>query len=157
MKTRTMIMGTVLSLVMGGTAAAADKHDGKWHSVEAKSSWSNGQFPKGFSLTIELTFKDNQLQYRSLNDTDKTKTAGTGFTATLDGKPTPLPGKERFTHVSVRKLGPNEFEVLKTKDGDVIVGEYWTFYPDGKTLVRRGVGKSPEGRSKAYEEYFVRQ
>jgi hypothetical protein len=42
------------------------------------------------------------------------------------------------------------------KDGDVIVGEFWTFRPDGKTLVRRGVGKSPQGTSRAYQETFIR-
>jgi hypothetical protein len=46
--------------------------------------------------------------------------------------------------------------VLEQKDGDVIVGQYWRFSPDGKTLVRWGVGKAPDGKSKAFLEWFDR-
>jgi hypothetical protein len=38
----------------------------------------------------------------------------------------------------------------------VIVGEFWTFMADERTLLRRGVGKNMQGRSRAFEEYFLR-
>ena len=136
--------------------ASAAKYDGKWHSVPSGTYWSDGKLPAGFSLTIELKFSANKLVYSSVNDTDKAKPMGLGYTATLDGTTIALPGQARYNQVSVKQLSANEFQLLKSKDGDVIVAEFWTFYPDGKTLVRRGVGKSPEGVSKAFQETFKR-
>lgn len=45
----------------------------------------------------------------------------------------------------------------KTRGIDVVATYRRTFYPDGQTLVRRGVGKSPEGVFKAFQETFKRQ
>ena len=56
----------------------------------------------------------------------------------------------------LRELSPNEFELLELSDSDVIVAAYWRIGTDGATLWRWGVGKSPTGRSRAYEEVFVR-
>ena len=137
-------------------AANAARYDGKWHSVSEGTYWSDGKLPQGFSLAIELKFEPNKLIYKSVNDTDKGKPMGLNYEATLDGTTLPLPGQARYNQVSVRQTSANEFQLLKSKDGDVIVAEFWTFYPDGKTLVRRGVGKSPEGVSKAFQETFKR-
>lgn len=143
-------------LTTAGQALAANPHDGAWASVEEKSYWSDGKLPKGFKLTINLKFGDNKLEYHSVNTTGG-REFKTDYLTTLDGTPTVFENQDRFNQVSVKQLGPDEFQILKMKDGDVIVGEFWTFRPDGKTLVRRGVGKSPEGKSKAYQETFVRQ
>ena len=137
-------------------ANSASAHNGKWHSVADGTYWSDGKLPPGFSLAIELTFGPNRLNYSSVNDTDQAKPMALAYTATLDGATLPLPGQARYNQVSVRQLSANEFQLLKSKDGDVIVAEFWTFYPDGKTLIRRGVGKSPEGVSKAFQETFKR-
>ncbi|MBB5737644.1 uncharacterized protein YfaQ (DUF2300 family) [Xanthomonas arboricola] len=59
--------------------------------------------------------------------------------------------------IAVSKTGADTYQILKMKDDDVIVGEFWTFSADGKTLIRNGVGKSPEGKSKAYHEFFERK
>ena len=143
-------------LMTAGQALAANPHDGSWVSVEEKSYWSDGNLPKGFKLTINLKFGDNKLEYHSVNTTGG-REFKTDYLTSLDGTPAVFKDQARFNQVSVKQLGPDEFQILKMKDGDVIVGEFWTFRPDGKTLVRRGVGKSPEGRSKAYQETFVRQ
>jgi hypothetical protein len=57
----------VLLITACGPAAAAI-HSGSYHSVASKSSWSNGQFPSNFSLTIDVQFKDGKLVYHSVND-----------------------------------------------------------------------------------------
>lgn len=158
-----MLKRTLLTALLGATvmltagqALAANPHDGSWVSVEEKSYWSDGKLPKGFKLTITLKFGDNRLEYHSVNTTGG-REFKTDYLTTLDGAISAFENQDRFNQVSVKQLGPDEFQILKLKDGDVIVGEFWTFRPDGKTLVRRGVGKSPEGRSKAYQETFVRQ
>ncbi|CAN7606070.1 hypothetical protein LJR225_004591 [Phenylobacterium sp. LjRoot225] len=153
----TTAVAAVTLALAAGQAQAANPHDGAWSSVESQSYWSDGKLPKGFKLTINLAFGDNKLEYHSVNTTMPGKEFKTDYLTTLDGTPAIFENQDRFNQVSVKQLGPDEFQILKMKDGDVIVGEFWTFRPDGKTLVRRGVGKSPEGRSKAYQETFVRQ
>lgn len=154
------VVATPITAAPGDTpaaaAASATRFNGKWHSTPQGTYWSDGKLPAGFSLTIELTFGPNQLLYSSVNDTNKAKPMGLSYTATLDGATLPLTGQARFNQMAVKQTSANEFQLLKSKDGDVIVAEFWTFYPDGKTLVRRGVGKSPEGVSKAFQETFVR-
>ena len=139
------------------TPAAAADHSGAWRAIEAQSSWSNGQLPKGFSLTINLQFSGDSLTYRSVNDTNKDKPGGLTYTAKVDGTPSPLANNARFNQIVVRKRGPDQFEVLEMKDDDVIVGSFWTFSSDGKTFIRRGVGKAADGKSKAFEEVFTRK
>ena len=153
-------LSAVITALVATTAlpvSAATDHSGSYHSVEAKSSWSDGQLPKGFSLTITVKFSGDKLTYHSANDTNKVKVVGLDFSTSLDGTPSPVANQSRYNQISVKRLGPDNLEILEMKDGDVIVGSFWTFSPDGKSFVRRGVGKNPAGKSKAFEEYFVRQ
>ncbi|MFT4248116.1 MAG: hypothetical protein QM581_08775 [Pseudomonas sp.] len=136
---------------LGGQGAA--KFNGAWKSVHETSSWSDGKFPANFSLTINLHFQGDTLHYRSVNDSNKDAPRVLEFTANFDGKPYPIAGSERYNQVALKRLRDDTFELLQLKDGDVIVGAVWQLLPDGQ-LVRWGVGKSPEGRSRAYIEYF---
>ena len=56
----------------------------------------------------------------------------------------------------IRQLGEREFQVLEQLDGDVVIGQYWCFSEDASTLMRWGVGKAPDGGSKAFFETFGR-
>ncbi|MDF0487459.1 hypothetical protein PX554_04905 [Sphingomonas sp. H39-1-10] len=144
----------LLAAAITSPAFAAD-HSGTYHSVESKSFWSNGEFPKGFSLTIDLKFSPNTLEYHAVNDTVKGKPPyKNDFVATLDDQVGPLNDNARFNQIRIKTLGPNTYQVLEQKDGDVIVGQYWEFSKDGKSLVRWGVGKAPDGKSKAFLEWF---
>jgi hypothetical protein len=144
--------------LMCGSAHAADfGHSGTWRYVAEGSYWSTGDLPKEFSLLIDMKFSGGQVTYSSVNDTDKSKIGKLAFVAPLDGSIVPIENQARYNQVSVKVTGPNELAILQLKDGDVIVGSFYTFAANGKTFVRRGVGKSPEGKSKAYEEYFKRQ
>lgn len=156
--TMSKIITAGLALLMFASAAAAQSnYSGSWHSLAERSSWSDGAFPKGFSLTIDLKFEDNKLVYSSANDTDKNAVQHLSWTAPLDGTIAPVSGQPRFNQVSVKPLGSNQYQILELKDGDVIVGELWTFLPDKKTVVRWGIGKSPAGVSRAFIEYFARK
>jgi hypothetical protein len=150
------VLGFCAALAGAGCATPQGTHDGAWVSTEAGTFWSDNKLPKGFKLTLNLKFSENMLEYHSVNTTNPDKPAPTDYTTSLDGTVSTFKSQERFNQVSVTKLGPDEFQILKMKDGDVIVGEFWTFRPDGKTLVRRGVGKSPQGTSRAYQETFIR-
>ena len=155
---RTLMMALAAgALAMGATPAlaAGKSHDGAWESVHEGSYWSDGKLDPKFKLTVNLKFSPNKLEYHSANTTQPDKPYISDHVTTLDGAVAPFPGQARFNQVSVKQTGPDDITILKMKDGDVIAGEFWHFSPDGKTAVRHGVGKSPEGVSKAYEEHFV--
>lgn len=151
------LLASLMLLASLGAAAADNPFNGTWKSVHEGSYWSDGKFPKNFSLTINLKFEGDKLVYYSQNDSDKTKPPRVlKFNAHYDNKPYPLTGSDRYNQVTLRRLRDNAFELLQLKDGDVIVGATWELLPDGR-LVRWGVAKSPEGVSKSYLEYFVRK
>jgi hypothetical protein len=148
---------SALALVLSSPVVAADSaHSGTWRIDAKRSSFSNMPFPQNMSLTLKIRIADGRITYGSVNDTNRDKPYLSNFATALDGTPSAFAEQERFDQVAVLQLNPDEFRVLKTKAGDVIVGEYWTFMPDGKTLRRRGVGKNAEGRSRAFEEFFTR-
>lgn len=146
--------GTIALSLLAATPAFAASHDGVWQSNEAKSFWSDGNFPKGFKLKIELKWLPNKLVYHATNTTNPAKPYLNNFEATLDDQVGPLNENARFNEIRIRQLTPDVFQVLEQKDGDVIVGQRWEFSKDGKSLVRWGIGKSPEGKSKAFLEWF---
>jgi hypothetical protein len=129
---------------------------GAYRSIEARSYWSNGLFPKGFSLTLNMRFAPNFLAYKGVNDTNKDKLYINQFDATLDDVTGPIFGNARYNEIRIRQLSATEFQVLELLNGDVIIGQYWCFSQDASTLMRWGVGKAPDGGSKAFFETFYR-
>jgi hypothetical protein len=151
---RTALLGLAAACVLAATPVlAASPHDGDWTAVVSKAPGST--IPEGFKLTINFKFGDNHLVYHSANTTNAAKPYISDHETTLDGKVSPFPNQERFNQVSVTETDPDNLQILKMKDGDVIAGEFWTFSKDGKTAVRRGIGKNPDGKSHAYQEHFV--
>src|SRR5690348_7699006 len=136
-----------------GSASAATDYSGTYQSVASKSSWSNGEFPKNFSLMIQVKFEGNKVVYHSVNA--NSPAANLDYTAPMDGTVVPMTGNARFNQIRVKKTAPNELEILEMKDGDVLVAAYWIFEKDG--FVRRGVGKGADGKSHEYEEYYTKQ
>jgi hypothetical protein len=151
----TMFIGTML---LASTASAAEPDmSGVWVYTAKDSYWSTNDLPANFSLTIDMKLSADTIVYSSVNDSDKNKIGRLSFVAPLDGTVTPIDNQSRYNQVSVRRSGPGELEIVQSLNGDVIVASFYTFRDDGKTMVRRGVGKSPEGKSKAYQETFVRK
>ncbi len=159
MKTWRAVALAAAVLASGAAEAwAANPHDGAWRLDPARSFWSNrGQLPSNFKLVVDLKFGDGKLIYHSVNTTDPSKPYISDHVTTLDGTPTVFANQDRFNQVSVKETDPDNLQVLKMKDGDVIAGEFWTFSRDGKTAIRRGVGKAPDGKSHAYQEFFVHE
>lgn len=153
MKPWALLFSAVLMLAASASYAASS-FDGAWKSNMTKSYWTNGPMPKGFSLTINLNWTPSELKYHSVNDTNKSKPMTRDFVAKLDDSVAPLPNSERFNEVRVKRLDARSFQVLEQKNGDVVVGQYWHFTEDGKSLFRWGVAKAPDGSSKAFLEWF---
>lgn len=138
-------------------AAAADPFNGKWRIDTPKSSWSDGNFPKNMSITIDLAIDGDRIKYHGVNDTNKDKLYIVDYTAKFDGRKYPIPNNDRYNMVSIRRLGKNEMKVLEWKDDDVVVGAIWELFPGGKRCVRRGIAKNANRKSHEYEEFFDKQ
>jgi len=152
-----LALGVLLSSSIPAIAAG-DPLDGSWKINDAKSSWSDGKFPPNMSLSIDVQIDGDVMKYHSVNDTSKDRPGMVShFEAEMDGKPHPFPDSNRFNQVQIRRIGSGQLELLEMKDGDVIVGAWWWVSEDGKHLVRRGIGKGADGKSKEYEEYFDKQ
>jgi hypothetical protein len=137
-------------------ALAATDYSGSYHSVAEKSSTSNGgPLPKNFNLTIDVKFVGNKIVYHSVNANQPE--ANLDYTAPLDGTVVPIKGSGRFNQIAVKKIAPNQLEILEEKDGDVLVAAYWIFDRDGKGFVRRGIAKAADGKSHEYEEFYTKQ
>lgn len=132
---------------------------GTWVNDNVRSTWSDGHYPTGkMKLKMMVSISGNHLIYHSVNDTLKNKAPMIiDFDAVIDGKPYPLSGSDRYDVVRVRRLEGDHIEILEMKNDDLIVGAIWTLEDGGKTFMRWGVGKSPKGTSKAYQEFFTRQ
>ena len=156
--TRAYLGFGVLLLLTVAAHASGDPLDGTWKINDKKSSWSDGKFPPAMSLMIQVKIDGNTMKYHSVNDTAKNRPpAVADFEAAMDGKPHPFPESARFNLVQIRRLDTGGLEILEMKDADVIVGAWWWVSPDGKQLIRRGIGKAADGTSHEYEEYFDKQ
>jgi hypothetical protein len=145
-----------LALFCAQPAFAESAHNGRWKVDSQRIEFSDGTTPKSMSLNVDMTFSPTHLKYRSVNDTRPETPYISEFEAPLDGTPAPFPNQARFNKVSVKRLSPMEYRIMKMKDDDVISGEVWTFQSDGRSVVRRGVTKDPKGKSHAYDEWFTR-
>lgn len=155
MNMRTIVTGLALSAALvAGPAFAAQPFEGAWQ--EKHNDTPGITTPANFKLIIWMKVEGDSLHYHSENTTQPDKPYISDHISKLDGTPAPFPDQVRFNQVSTLVTEPTELQILKMKDGDVIAGEFWTISKDGKTAVRRGVGKSPEGKSRAYQEHFVR-
>jgi len=155
MNMRMIVTGLALSAALvSGPAFAAQPFEGAWQ--EKHNETPGITTPANFKLIIWMKAEGDALHYHSENTTQPDKPYISDHVSKLDGTVAPFPDQARFNQVSTLLTEPHELQILKMKDGDVIAGEFWTFGKDGKTAVRRGVGKSPEGKSRAYQEHFVR-
>ena len=164
---RVLIVAIFLFVILPGPAALAaptsDPLSGTWKLDSATSSWSNGQSPKNVNLTITVKIAIDPLptgemfEYHFANVTDQAHPVAATFTVPIDGKPHPIADNQRFNQISIRRISPGQLEVLEMKDGDVILGAWWSLSPDGKQMIRRGVARTADNRAHGYEEIFYRQ
>ncbi len=139
-------------------AAAAPMHSGSWVVDPARVQFSDGQTPKNLQLMVELTITQDRFTYRSTNTSSPDRPpAVQTFSAPVDGTPVPITGQAGANQVSVKRLSANEYVILRLNGDDAVLGEFWTFQPDGRQVVRRGIARKPDGKSRYYDEWFERR
>ncbi len=156
-----VVVAFVMCFVLPIAAYANDSsHSGTWRVVEARTWWSDGAPPKGFSLALILQFSRNNFVYRSVNDTDKSKPPQEfEFATKLDGAVQDVPDRKAgdFDQISFQEISASQYRMLRWLKRDLVAVQFWTFSADNKEMVRRGATKTSSGPWHAYEEWFVRQ
>jgi hypothetical protein len=148
----------IASLFAALPAAAVPMHSGTWVVDPARVQFSDGLTPKNLQLKVELTITDDRFTYRSTNTSSPDRPpAVQSFSAPVDGTPAPITGQAGATMVSVKRLSANEYAILRLNGDDVVLGEFWTFQPDGRQVVRRGIARKPDGKARYYDEWFERR
>lgn len=129
--------------------------NGTWTIERERSSWSNGLFPRdSMSLTVSLCLRDGRLFYHSVNRTDPAVAPSHfRFDIPLDDRPYPFAGSRRFDHLRGRLLPDGALEILKLRDGAILIAEIWRPDRDG-LLFRWGVSCAVPQAPKVYSEYF---
>ena len=155
MTMRALLAGVVLSTAFLATSALASPLDGAWQEKHPPASIKGVTTAEGFKLTIWMKVNGEELDYYSENTTQPATPYISTHVSKLDGTVAPFPNQTRFNQVTTLLTEPRELAIMKMKDGDVLAGEYWSFSVDGKSAVRRGVGKR-DGKSYPYQEHFVK-
>jgi hypothetical protein len=125
---------------------------------EAHAYWSNGQLPATFHLAITMTVDGDKVSYRGVNSTNKDHPVVATWSGTIDGQKYAFDGGY-FDYMALMKTGPDEFLLEKYRKGDLVVGEFWRFDPQGDEWIRHGVvaRAAADGTSKSYIEIFKRK
>lgn len=156
-----VVVGFVGCLVLSiATYANEISHSGTWRIVEARTWWSDGASPKGFSLALILQFSGRNFVYRSVNDTNKNKPPQEfQFATTLDGAVQGVLERNGgdFDQISFQEVSSDHYRMLRWLKGVLVSVQFWEFSANGKELVRRGATKTATGPWHAYEEWFVRR
>lgn len=158
---RAAVIALVVCFVLPIASSANEApQSGTWRVDETRTWWSDGPPPKGFSLALILQFSGSTFEYRSINDTDKSKPPQEfQFATTLDGAAQAVPDRKAgdFDQISFEKVEARHYRMLRWLKGELVAVQFWAFSAEGKELVRRGATKTASGAWHAYEELFVRQ
>lgn len=131
-------------------------HSGTFDIDRQHSDWSNGQFPPNMALTVNLSIDGDDFEYHAVNTTRSKENPYTvDFTAKLDGQPYPSTG-HGVDHVALRRRGDDEYQLIKTLNGDITAVEYWRFEDGDDLLVKHGTIQREDGLM-AYVESFRRR
>jgi len=144
------VVASVVCLVLGsvlfaGTASAQpDPAAGTWKLNPAKSHYMPGPAPKSNLITIVIA--GDTLKISSQGIGGDNKPTSTNYTATFDGKDSPIKGAPLYDTVSHKRIDANTTEQIRKKEGKVVQTATRKISADGKTMTVTSVGKTTDGK-----------
>ncbi len=154
MKTRSIVLMSVLCLIAFAVCAAEDLNMGTWKLNEAKSN-----LPAGVP-------KNNTVVYAAAGDSVKVTVDGLDgqgkpthneWTGKFDGKDYPLTGDPQSNTRSYKKVNDQTMELSNKKDGKVTVTGKIELSPDGKSRTVTVSGTDPSGKKVKYSAVYDKQ
>ena len=137
-----------LSLVVGSTrtvSAQSDPAIGTWKLNTAKSKYNPGPMPK--SNTITITAVASGLHVVAKGEDAAGKPTGIEYTATSDGKDSPVKGAPAYDTTSLKRVDANTTEQTRKKEGKTVQTVTRKVSADGKTMTVTTRGKDEKGRT----------
>jgi hypothetical protein len=145
--TSVVLLGA-LSLVIGSTRAVSAQSDpaiGTWKLNVAKSKYVPGPAPK--SNVITITAAASGLHVVAKGEDATGNPTGIDYTATSDGKDSPVKGAPAYDTTSLKRIDANTTEQTRKKEGKMVQTATRKISADGKTMTVTTRGKDESGRT----------
>jgi hypothetical protein len=113
--TRMLIMMLLCCYALSVAASSADPHVGTWKLNVAKSKYSPGPAPKEVTMKIEAKGAGIHLTQTGTDATGKP--IKVDFTASYDGKDTPVTGVTNTDTIALKRVDANTSESTLKKGG----------------------------------------
>ena len=149
---RTLTLGVVLALAavlaadaLKASAQATDPRIGTWKMNPAKSKYDPGPAPQSLTVKVEPAGQGEKVTAEFVN-ADGTR-ATTVYTASFDGKDSPLTGSQIANTVALKRVDPRTTVRTDKKDGKVVQTLTRVVALDGKTMTVTGKGTNAQGQA----------
>jgi len=148
--TKSRIAGSVvvaaLVLAVSWTASAqSDPAVGTWKLNVGRSKYVPGPAPQSNMITI--TAAGNGIHVVAKGEDATGKPTSIDYTATYDGKDSPVKGAPAYDTVSLKRIDANNTEQIRKKEGKMVQTVTRKISPDGKTMTVTTRGKDESGRT----------
>jgi hypothetical protein len=132
----------VMSVFVG---AQADPAIGTWKLNVAKSKYVPGPAPKSNVITIVAAGSGYHVTAKGEDAAGKP--TGIDYTATSDGKDSPVKGAPAYDTTSLKRIDANTTEQIRKKEGKTVQTATRKISADGKTMTVTTRGKDESGRT----------
>ncbi len=144
LRVASVVAVTVLALA-GVALAQSDPAVGSWKLNTAKSKYDPGPMPKSNMITI--TAATNGVHVVAKGEDAAGKPTGIDYTATYDGKDSPVKGAPAYDTTSLKRVDANTTEQIRKKEGKTVQTVTRKVSADGKTMTVTTRGKDEHGRT----------
>ena len=134
-----------LALMSVFLGAQADPAIGTWKLNVAKSKYVPGPLPK--SNVITITAAGSGYHVVAKGEDAAGKPTAIDYTATFDGKDSPVKGAPAYDTTSMKRIDANTTEQTRTKEGKTVQTVTRKVSADGKTMTVTTRGKDEAGRT----------
>ena len=144
---RPSVASVVACLALMGVfaGAQADPAVGTWKLNPAKSKYVPGPLPKSNVITIAAAGTGYHVTAKGEDAAGKP--TGIDYTATFDGKDSPVKGAPAYDTTSLKRIDTNTTEQIRKKEGKTVQTATRKISADGKTMTVTTRGKDEAGRT----------
>ena len=143
---RVASVAAIIVLAFAGVALAqTDTAVGSWKLNTSKSRYDPGPMPKSNMVTI--TAVANGVHVVAKGEDAAGKPTGIDYTATYDGKDSPVKGAPAYDSTSMKRVDANTTEQIRKKEGKTVQTVTRKISADGKTMTVTTRGKDENGRT----------
>jgi hypothetical protein len=152
-----MLVGGLLPVLgfVRGVSAQGDPAIGSWKLNVAKSKYVPGPAPKSNEITITAAGAGYHVVAKG--EDAKGNPTSIDYTATFDGKDSPVIGAPAYDTTSLKRINANTSEQTRKKEGKTVQTVTRKISADGKTMTVTTRGKDESGHTVNIMAVYDRQ